>query len=128
MPLDVVLMQVSPPDAHGFVSLGTTVDCTQTASRCAPTVIAEVNQQMPRTHGDTFVPISRIRRSSNGSAAARAEAEPLTEMHMRVARNVASLIPDGATLQTGIGGIPEAVLHLDDKRDLGIHTEMFPME
>ena len=60
LPLDVVLMQVSPPDAHGFVSLGTTVDCTQTASRCAPMVIAEVNRRMPRTHGDTVVPLSRI--------------------------------------------------------------------
>ena len=60
MPLDVVLMQVSPPDAHGFVSLGTTVDCTLTAARCASTVIAEVNQQMPRTHGDTFIHVSRI--------------------------------------------------------------------
>jgi len=60
LPLDVVLMQVSPPDAHGFVTLGTTVDCTQTALRCAPIVIAEVNRQMPRTHGDTAVPISRI--------------------------------------------------------------------
>jgi hypothetical protein len=60
MPLDVVLMQVSPPDAHGYVSLGTTVDSTLTAARCASTVIAEVNEQMPRTHGDTFIHVSRI--------------------------------------------------------------------
>jgi acyl-CoA hydrolase len=60
LPLDVVLMQVSPPDAHGFVSLGTTVDCTLTAARCAPVVIAEVNEQMPRTHGDTFIHVSHI--------------------------------------------------------------------
>src|SRR5208283_5444220 len=60
LPLDVVLMQVSPPDAHGFVSLGTTVDCTMTALRCAEIVIAEVNRQMPRTHGDTTIHVSRI--------------------------------------------------------------------
>jgi len=126
MPLDVVLMQVSPPDAHGFVTLGTTVDCTLTASRLAKVVIAEINDEMPRTHGDTAIPISRIDAIVETShPLLELEAEPFTELHMRVARNVASLIPDGATLQTGIGGISEAVLHcLDDKRDLGIHTEM----
>jgi 4-hydroxybutyrate CoA-transferase len=110
LPLDVVLMQVSPPDAHGFVSLGTTVDCTLTASRCASTVIAEVNEQMPRTHGDTFIPISRIHAIvETDRPLLELKTEPFTDMHLRVARNVASLIPDGATLQTGIGGIPEAV-------------------
>ena len=126
LPLDMVLMQVSPPDAHGFVSLGTTVDCTLAAARCAPIVIAEVNPQMPRTHGDTFLHVSRLTSVVETS-------HPLlelctaqfTDMHLCVARNVVSLIPDGATLQTGIGGIPDAVLIcLDDKRDLGIHTEM----
>ncbi|HEX3663217.1 MAG TPA: acetyl-CoA hydrolase/transferase C-terminal domain-containing protein [Acidobacteriaceae bacterium] len=127
LPLDVVLMQVSPPDEHGFVSLGTTVDCTLTASRCASTVIAEVNEQMPRTHGDTFIHVSHIHAIvETNRPLLELKTEPFTEMHLRVARNVASLIPDGATLQTGIGGIPEAVLTcLDDKRDLGIHTEMF---
>jgi acyl-CoA hydrolase len=110
------------------VTLGTTVDCTQTALRCAPIVIAEVNRQMPRTHGDTAVPLSRISAIvETDRPLLELEAEPATEMHMRVARNVATLIPDGATLQTGIGGISEAVLHcLSDKRDLGIHTEMVP--
>jgi 4-hydroxybutyrate CoA-transferase len=128
LPLDVVLMQVSPPDAHGFVSLGTTVDCTLTAARCAPVVIAEVNAQMPRTHGDTFIHVSHISALvETAHPLLELRTEPFTEMHMRVARNVASLIPDGATLQTGIGGISEAVLRcLDDKRDLGIHTEMCP--
>ena len=127
LPLDAVLMQVSPPDAHGFVSLGTTVDCTLTASRCAQTIIAEVNEQMPRTHGDTFIHISRISSVVETSRPLlEYKSEHFTELHLRVARNVAALIPDGATLQTGIGGIPEAVLTcLGDKRDLGIHTEMF---
>jgi 4-hydroxybutyrate CoA-transferase len=126
MPLDVVLMQVSPPDAHGFVSLGTTVDCTLTAARCASVVIAEVNDQMPRTHGNTFLHVSRISAIVETSRPLlELQSEPFTDVHLRVARNVASLIPDGATLQTGIGGIPEAVLTcLDDKRDLGIHSEM----
>lgn len=127
LPLDVVLMQVSPPDEHGFVSLGTTVDCTLTASRCASTVIAEVNDQMPRTHGDTFIHASHISALVETSRPLlELHPEPFTDVHLRVARHVASLIPDGATLQTGIGGIPEAVLTcLDDKRDLGLHTEMF---
>ncbi|MFP5227802.1 MAG: acetyl-CoA hydrolase/transferase family protein [Acidobacteriota bacterium] len=127
LPLDVVLMQVSPPDEHGFVSLGTTVDCTLTASRCASVVIAEVNEQMPRTHGDTFIHVSHIAAIVETSRPLlELQSEPFTDVHLRVARNVASLIPDGATLQTGIGGIPEAVLTcLDEKRDLGIHTEMF---
>ena len=123
---DVVLMQVSPPDAHGYVSLGTTVDCTLAAARLAPVVIAEVNDQMPRTHGDTFVHVSRLSAIVETShPLLELHTEHFTDLHLRVARNVASLIPDGATLQTGIGGIPEAVLAcLDGKRDLGIHTEM----
>lgn len=128
LPLDVVLMQVSPPDAHGYVTLGTTVDCTLTTVRLARTVIAEVNRQMPRTHGDTSIHVSHLSAIvESDRPLLELHAEPFTEMHMRVARNVASLIPDGATLQTGIGGISEAVLHcLDDKRNLGIHTEMCP--
>jgi acyl-CoA hydrolase len=128
MPLDVVLMQVSPPDAYGFVSLGTTVDCTLTAARCARILIAEVNDRMPRTHGETNIHISHLTSIVESSRPLlELHADSFTDMHLRVARNVASLIPDGATLQTGIGGIPEAVLKcLDGKRDLGIHTEMCP--
>jgi acyl-CoA hydrolase len=126
MPLDVVLMQVSPPDDHGFVSLGTTVDCTMTAARCARVVIAEVNERMPRTHGDTSIHVSHISFIVETSRPLlEMESEPFTELQRRVGENVASLIPDGATLQTGIGGIPDAVMAcLQDKRDLGIHTEM----
>ena len=128
LPLDVVLMQVSPPDAHGFVTLGTTVDCTLTAARLAKVVIAEVNERMPRTHGDTAIHVNHIDAIVQSSRPLlELHSEPFTEMHMRVARNVAHLIPDGATLQTGIGGISEAVLHcLGGKRNLGIHTEMCP--
>ena len=128
LPLDVVLMQVSPPDAHGFVTLGTTIDCTLTAARCAKTVIAEVNEQMPRTHGDTAIHISHIDRIVETShPLLELKAGQLTEIDLRIARNVASLIPDGATLQTGIGSVAEAVLHcLEDKRNLGLHTELVP--
>ena len=128
LPLDVVLMQVTPPDAHGFVSLSTTVDCTMTAARCAKTVIAEVNDRAPRTHGDTSMHVSHFSAFVQTSRPLlELQTEPITQTHMDVARNVASLIPDGATLQTGIGGISDAVLKcLDDKHDLGIHSEMCP--
>jgi acyl-CoA hydrolase len=128
LPLDVVLMQVTPPDAHGFVSLSTTVDCTMTAARCAKTVIAEVNDRAPRTHGDTSIHVSQISAFVETSRPLlELHSEPFSEMQMKVGRNVATLIPDGATLQPGIGGISEAVMHcLQDKRDLGIHTEMCP--
>jgi len=128
LPLDAVLMQVSRPDAHGFVSLGNTIDCTLTLTRYAKTVIAAVNPRMPRTHGETNVHISHISAIvETDRPLLELEAEPLTETHMGVGRNVASLIPDGATLQTGIGGIAQAVLEcLGDKRDLGIHTELVP--
>ena len=127
MPLDVVLMQVSPPDPHGFVSLGTSVDCTLTAARCARQVIAEVNYRMPRTFGDSFLHVSKFSAIVETSRPLiELQPEPSTDLQMRIARNVASLIPDGATLQMGIGGIPAAVLSfLGDRRDLGIHSEMF---
>lgn len=126
MPLDVVLMQVSPPDAHGFVSLGTTVESTLTAARCARRVIAEVNERMPRTHGESNLHVSHISAAVETSRPLlELHPEPFTEVQRRVGEHVATLIPDGATLQTGIGGIPDAVLAcLTDKRDLGIHTEM----
>jgi len=127
MPLDVVLLSVSPPDDHGFMSLGTGVDCTLTAARYGKRVIAQVNRYQPRTHGDAFLHVSEV------SAIVEADYPLLdvpgprpTEVHHRIAAHVASLIPDGATLQTGIGGIPDAVLScLGHHKDLGIHTEMF---
>jgi acyl-CoA hydrolase len=126
VPLDVVLMQVSPPDAHGYVSMGTGVDCTLTAARCAGHVIAEVNREMPRTFGDSFLHVSKISALVETSRPLLEwRPEPFTELQHRIAANVASLIPDGATLQLGIGGIPDAVLAcLGDRSDLGIHSEM----
>jgi acyl-CoA hydrolase len=126
LPLDVVLMQVSPPDDHGFVTLGAAVDCTLNAFRCAKLTIAEVNERMPRTHGETAIHVSRISAIVETSRPLlELHPEPFTALHRRIAENVATLIPDGATLQTGIGGIPDAVLAcLGDKRDLGIHSEL----
>ncbi len=126
LPVDVALMQVSRPDAHGFVSLGTTVDCTLNAARAARVVIAEVNDQMPRTHGETNLHVSHFFAMVETSHPIHEmHAEPYNDEQLRVAQNVASLIPNGATLQMGIGGIPDAVLScLTDKRDLGVHTEM----
>ncbi len=126
LPLDVVLMQVSRPDAHGYVSLGTTVDCTLTAARSARVVIAEVNDRMPRTHGETNLHVNHFTALVETSYQPYEMLPlPYTEIHRKIAENVASLITDGATLQLGIGQIPDAVLGcLGDRRDLGIHTEM----
>src|ERR1039457_792220 len=90
MPLDVVLMQVSPPDAHGFVSLGTTVDCTLTATRYAKVVLAEVNDRVPRTHGETSIHVSQISAFVETSRPVLEMCtEPFTQSHLQVARNVA---------------------------------------
>ncbi|SFM86136.1 acetyl-CoA hydrolase/transferase family protein [Thermodesulforhabdus norvegica] len=127
LPVDVALIQVSPPDRHGFVSLGISVDYTKAAAECAKTVIAQVNPLMPRTYGESFLHISQI------DILVEYE-EPLIELprpsigdvERRIGEFVAELIDDGATLQLGIGAIPDAVLSfLKDKKDLGIHTEMF---
>jgi 4-hydroxybutyrate CoA-transferase len=126
MPIDVALIQVSPPDAHGFCSFGVGVDATLTAARCAKIVIAQVNDQMPRTFGDCFIHVKDIDAVVKVSRPL-CELKPIeiTEIHHAIGRNVASLIEDGATLQLGIGGIPDAVLlELTQHRDLGVQTEM----
>ncbi|HEV2447392.1 MAG TPA: acetyl-CoA hydrolase/transferase C-terminal domain-containing protein [Candidatus Sulfopaludibacter sp.] len=125
-PVDVAMVQTSPPDAHGFLSLGISVDCTLTACRLARRVIAEVNDRMPRTMGQTFLHMSQVAAMVETSRPLHEmRPEPSTLVQERVAANVASLIPDGATLQVGIGGIPNAVLaRLHGRRDLGIHSEM----
>lgn len=126
LPLDVVLLQLSPPDEYGFMSLGVGVDCTLNAARSATHVIAEVNRQMPRSMGDSFLPVSRLTAIvESDRPLLELRAEPFTDLHRRIGENIARLIPDGATMQLGIGGIPDAVLAcLGDKKDLGIHTEM----
>ncbi|HZU26142.1 MAG TPA: acetyl-CoA hydrolase/transferase C-terminal domain-containing protein [Bryobacteraceae bacterium] len=124
--IDVALIQTGPPDQYGFVSLGTSVDCTLTAARCAKYVIAEVNRQMPRTHGDTFLPVDRISAFvETNRPLLQLPVEAPTSVQHAIARNVASLIPDGAVLQTGIGAVADAVLSsLKDRRALGVHSEM----
>ena len=127
LPVDVALIHVSPPDEHGYCSFGIEVGVTKTAAQAAKIVIAEVNQQMPRTLGDSFIHVSkldyiipvdyRLPELPMGSASAIAG---------QIAKHIATLIPDGATLQTGIGAIPDAVLReLTHHKDLGVHTELF---
>ncbi|XXY52735.1 GNAT family N-acetyltransferase [Sorangium sp. So ce269] len=125
--IDVALIQVSPPDAHGFVSLGVSVDIVRAAVDAADLVLAEVNPRMPRTHGDSFLHVDRIAHLIPvDRELPERKAEPLDETDRAIGRHVASLVPDGATLQTGIGKIPNAVLAaLGDRNDLGVHTEMF---
>ncbi|MGO9239469.1 MAG: acetyl-CoA hydrolase/transferase family protein [Bryobacteraceae bacterium] len=127
LPLDMALIQLSPPDESGHMSLGTSVDISLTAARTARHVIAQVNPQMPRTFGDSFLTVDDVE-------AIVEEERPMPEYppdeindtQREIARHVAALIPDEATLQIGIGGIPDAVAALlKGRRDLGIHTEMF---
>ena len=126
MPIDVALIQVSPPDSHGFCSFGVGVDTTLTAAKCAGYVIAQVNNYMPRTYGDSYIHVSDIDVVVEASQPLCEFKQPeITDMHIAVARNVAGLIEDGAVLQTGIGGLPDAVLpFLMDRKDLGIQSEL----
>jgi len=126
MPIDVALIEVSPPDSHGFCSFGVGVDTTLTAARCARYVIAQVNNYMPRTYGDSFIHISDIDAVVESSRPLCEFKQPeITDLHVAIARNVAGLIGDGAVLQTGIGGIPDAVLPLlMDRKDLAVHSEL----
>jgi acyl-CoA hydrolase len=128
LPLDVALIQVSPPDSHGYCTLGTSVDIALAAVQNAKYVIAQVNPKMPRTHGDGFIHINKI------DAVVFHENElPEVDYSTKVSntvttigKNVASLVEDGATIQMGIGNIPDQVLkNLQHHKNLGIHTEMF---
>lgn len=126
-PLDVALIQVSPPDARGRCSLGISVDITKAAAENASMVIAQVNPQMPRTLGDTFLSAEEIDYLVPVDVPLM-EVRPveLTEVTTRIGEYVASLVEDGATIELGIGRIPQAVLEfMKDKKDLGVHTEMF---
>lgn len=127
LPIDMALVQVSPPDKHGYCSLGVSVDASRAALQSAKRAIALVNPQMPRTHGDGIFHASRF------NALVRTD-EPLHELTIpepndvekKIGAHVAELVEDGATLQMGIGAIPNAVLQsLGDHKNLGIHTEMF---
>jgi acyl-CoA hydrolase/RimJ/RimL family protein N-acetyltransferase len=124
--VDVALIQTSLPDAHGYVSLGVSVDVVRAAVDSADLVLAEVNPMMPRTHGDSFLPVSKIDRLVPVERPLlELAAEPFGEIEAAIGRHVASLVPDGATIQTGIGSIPDAVLRaLAEREDLGVHTEM----
>jgi acyl-CoA hydrolase len=125
--LDAVFVNATPPDVHGFSSLGTSVEAMLAAVRAAKTVIVQFNRSMPRTLGDSFLHVSDI------DLAVEVDVPPyeravgeIGDIERRIGANVAELIPDGATLQLGIGAIPAATaLFLRDKKDLGIHTEMF---
>jgi len=128
IPVDVAFLHISPPDEHGFCSYGVGVECTKAAAETARTVVALVNRRMPRSLGDSFIHVSRLTHAVEID-------RPLVELPQctdvgdtarAIGRNVAELIENGSTLQMGIGEIPDAVLlFLDEKRDLGIHTEMF---
>lgn len=127
LPLDVALIHVSPPDRHGFCSLGVSVDVTLAAIQSAKRIIAQINPRMPRTHGDGLIHIRQIHEHVHctDDLPERAPA-PLSDVELAIGRHCASLIEDGATLQMGIGSIPNAVLaSLHGHRRLGIHTEMF---
>ncbi len=127
LPPDVALVHVSPPDKHGYCSFGISVDYTKPAAQAAKTVIAQVNPNMPRTHGDSFIHLNEIDVIVESN-------QPIIELtpprigpvEEAIGRHISHLVDDGACLQLGIGGIPDAVLmFLHEKNDLGIHTEMF---
>jgi 4-hydroxybutyrate CoA-transferase len=126
MPLDVAILHFSPPDEHGFMSLGVEVLSSKAAAEKARLVIAQVNDKMPRVLGDSFVHVSRVHKVVEVSEALpQLEKTPFSEVEMKIGKFIADLIEDGCTLQLGIGGIPDAVLaSLKGRRDLGIHTEM----
>ncbi len=129
LPVDVALVHVSPPDEHGFCSLGVEVGLTKSPAESAKIIIAEVNEQMPRTLGDSFIHVSRLNYIvpvNYPVAELPMGGEGDDQISQKIACYIAELIPDGATMQMGIGAIPDAVLNfLGDKRDLGIHSEMF---
>jgi 4-hydroxybutyrate CoA-transferase len=124
---NVALVHVSPPDEHGFCSFGVEVGVTKTAAEVADAVIAEVNPRMPRTLGDSFIHVSKLTHIVEVDyllpEMPMGETSPIQDA---IGKHIAGLIENGSTLQTGIGGIPDAVLKwLTDKRDLGVHTELF---
>jgi 4-hydroxybutyrate CoA-transferase len=127
LPIDVALISLTPPDSHGFCSFGVEVGTTKPAAEVAKVIIAEINPRMPRTLGDAFIHVSRLHHIVEVDyplpEAPRSGSE---QEHLMIGAHIAGMIPDGATLQMGIGSIPDAVLrNLDNHRDLGVHTELF---
>jgi 4-hydroxybutyrate CoA-transferase len=127
IPLDAAMVSLSPPDEHGLCTLGTSIDAAKTATENASIILAEINEQLPRTHGATVVPFERVtafvhtnrplHEAPNGHIGA---------VENQIGEHIARLVEDGSTLQMGIGAIPNAVLsRLGNKHDLGVHTEMF---
>lgn len=126
LPVDVALIQVTPPDEQGFCSFGVSVDYTQTATECAKTVICQVNKQMPKTSGAKIHLDQMTCIVEKDEPLIELKPAKIGDLEKKIGENVATLIPDGATLQLGIGAIPDAVLlFLGNKKDLGIHSEMF---
>ncbi len=127
VPLDVAVIHVSPPDQHGYCSYGVEVGVSKTAAEHAKMIIAEVNPNMPRTLGDSFIHVSQIDYFIEVDyELPEVKPEPASEIQDRIAGHIATIVPDAATLQLGIGGIPNAVLRrLTDHKNLGIHTELF---
>jgi acyl-CoA hydrolase len=126
LPIDVALLQVSPPDTRGFVTLGVSVDLAPTILSVARAAIAEVNPAMPRTHGETFVHLDRFDALVEVDVPVAEYVHPeIGEIAQRVARYIASIIDDGSTLHIGLGRVPnEALRYLKDRRDLGIHSDV----
>lgn len=127
LPIEVALLNVSPPDEHGYCSLGTSIDCSLQAARSAQLVIVQINHAMPRTLGDSFIHVDRISRAVEVDAPLpQLPPGSISDTERAIGNAVASLIDDGSTLQVGIGAIPNAVLSaLSDHSVLGLHTEMF---
>ena len=127
LPIDVVFVQVSPPDRHGYCSLGVSVDVALPAVRSGKTIVAQINPSVPRTHGTGIVHVDEIALACEVNRPIHEHPPtPIFEIEEQIGRNVAELIEDGATLQMGIGNIPDAVLsNLGNHKNLGIHTEMF---
>jgi acyl-CoA hydrolase len=125
--LDAALLQLSPPDRHGYCTLGTSVDAALSAAIASRYLIAEINEQMPRTLGNTLIPFSRVHAFVHTNRPLfEHTAHPPTPIEDQIGQHIADLVDDGATLQMGIGAIPDAALRrLGDKHDLGVHTEMF---
>jgi len=129
LPVDVAFVHLSPPDEHGFCSYGVETGLTKTAAESAKTIVAEINPNMPRCLGDSFIHVSRLHHIvpvDYPLQELHMTEGGLSDLHVRIAEHIAELIPDEATMQLGIGAIPDAVLQfLYDKKNLGMHTELF---